>query len=260
MNVSYSEPVESRPGPSDAGWEERIWAYAAGLLDPDEARAVAWEVAGSPTARQRLREVREAFEEAARRTPWTLADARAAARARARSGFLGDLASSLQATVAQMNRLLAGSAGAVIHAVGTVVRKGDALMAEVVAGTLTFQPATATTLTTRDGSAPLAAGSMRPGPQAFRCPDGTELIISIQPNHEFQIRVRSTISSPDTIVSVSQVPPADVQEPTPLPRSLGKVARLDAQGRATLNHCPEGLLLVTIGEAKYVVALGTGPG
>lgn len=227
-----------------------LWAYAAGMMEPDEeARLIAY-VSREPAAFSRLGEIRERLNEVmARRAP-ALADARlrAAPAAVRLARRVEALKREWFASVSDSVEALKAGLLAV-----AVLRSGQVFALAQRAGVVcagTGGPA----MLGSEGDAGGSGSSAEPTRQSITAPDGTSITLSVLGDGEVDVLLELPDKRTQGMVQLNRL----TLEGGEVRRQPLAMAPLE-EGTAHFPRCPLGLLeLVRPGSVPWIVGVGPG--
>ncbi|MBL9128012.1 MAG: hypothetical protein JNL97_10215 [Verrucomicrobiales bacterium] len=236
--------------PDAATLDRWLWAYAAGMMEPDEEARLLSYVSRVPAAFSRLEEIRGRLNDViARRAP-ALADARAQAaplsvrlanRVEAlKREWFGNLSDSLEAVKASLLAV-------------AVVRCGGVFALAQRAGVV-CAGASGPVLLGAEGSADASGGSGSPSRQSITAPDGAAITLSVLGEGEVDLVLELPDKRTRGMVQLNRltIQGAEVR------RQPLAMAPLE-EGVAHFPRCPLGLLeLVRPGAVPWMVGVGPG--
>lgn len=214
--------------------ERWLWAYEAGLLDPEEEAQLAWHLAGDPAIQARLGQIRQSFDRVAARSGLTLTEARA------RSTRAPLVPASLRAALTQ--------AGTSLVACFLRAQEGLEAMIQETSWALGERPAAAALL----GPDSLAA-SVGGTPRASQMreivgPEGMSLRVVNVASQGVSLHLQLPTTWPDRMIELRRL---TEQAGGIAPEELDR--QLTRQGRCQFSDCPAGALELLIPEHPAVV-------
>jgi anti-sigma factor RsiW len=230
--------------------ERWLWAYAGGLLEPDEEAALAWHLAGDPTAQARLQQIRQSFDTLAARSGLTLAEARS--RNTGWAFQLGRLVSSARRRWFESREQSTGEFEAGLLAIAVLTPRGLVALAQQ-AGVICSDASGPRTLMRGDQASPSPAeeGSLR---QLITAPDGTQVTLTAAGEQKVDVLIELADKSAKGVAELRQV---TTQGGSPARRRVA-VASIE-NGIASFQRTSAGLLEIVVPGARPIVVGVTAP-
>jgi hypothetical protein len=228
----------------DAELERWLWAYAGGLLEPDEEAAMAWHIAGDAAAQARLGQIRRHFDGVAARSSLTLAAARAQKTSWASQ--VARLVSSARQRWFGGREEATGELEAGLLAIAVFTSRGLAALAQQ-AGVICSDARGPCTLGRGGPPSPLPAPEGAPG-QLITAPDGTQVTLTMAGAQAVDVLVELADKSRKGVAELRQV----TTQGGSTTRRRVAVAALE-HGLASFQRTSAGLLEIVLPGARPII-------
>jgi len=224
--------------------ERWLWAYAGGLLEPDEEARLAWHIAGDSTVQARLEQIRRYFDTVAARSGLTLAEART--RNTSWAFQLAGMVSSARQHWFGSRQESTKEFEAGLLAIAVFTGRGLVALAQQ-AGVTCSDGSGPRTLMLGGRPSPIPAGEGSPR-QLITAADGTKVTLTMAAAQRVDVLIELADKSRKGVAELRQV---TTQGGSPARRRVA-VAPLE-NGIAHFQRSPAGLLEIVVPGARPII-------